>query len=164
MTNFVVSRTIWFSITYIQKKIKGLTKQTISLTYILWYFPLTVKSKTVKQNSMFIATTSVINANSKTITMMKVFGYSSRECAKAVLNGYRLWAYLGFVLGTIYQYALLKIMVSVVFKDVENVPDYQFDFPVMLITLAAFLILYEAIMFAYTKRMKKLSVKEIMLD
>ena len=85
MTNFVVSRTIWFSITYIQKKIKGLTKQTISLTYILWYYPLTVKSKTVKQNSMFIATTSVINANSKTITMMKVFGYSSRECANAVL-------------------------------------------------------------------------------
>ena len=114
--------------------------------------------------TLFIATTSVINANSKTITMMKVFGYSSRECANAVLNGYRPWAYLGFVLGTIYQYALLKIMVSVVFKDVENVPDYQFDFPVMLITLAAFLILYEAIMFAYTKRMEKLSVKEIMLD
>ena len=114
--------------------------------------------------TLFIATTSVINANSKTITMMKVFGYSSRECANAVLNGYRPWAYLGFVLGTIYQYVLLKIMVSVVFKDVENVPDYQFDFPVMLITLAAFLILYEAIMFAYTKRMEKLSVKEIMLD
>lgn len=114
--------------------------------------------------TLFIATTSVINANSKTITMMKVFGYSSRECANAVLNGYRPWAYLGFVLGTIYQYVLLKIMVSVVFKDVENVPDYQFDFPVMLITLVAFLILYEAIMFAYTKRMEKLSVKEIMLD
>lgn len=114
--------------------------------------------------TLFIATTSVINANSKTITMMKVFGYNSRECANAVLNGYRPWAYLGFVLGTIYQYVLLKIMVSVVFKDVENVPDYQFDFPVMLITLAAFLILYEAIMFAYTKRMEKLSVKEIMLD
>lgn len=114
--------------------------------------------------TLFIATTSVIKANRKTITMMKVFGYSAKECQRAVLNGYRPWAYLGFVLGTIYQYTLLKIMVSVVFKDVEGVPDYNFDVPVMLITLAAFLVLYETIMFAYTKQMEKLSVKEIMLD
>lgn len=114
--------------------------------------------------TLFIATTSVIKANRKTITMMKVFGYSARECGHAVLSGYRPWAYLGFVLGTIYQYALLKIMVTVVFKDFEGIPDYQFDIPAMLITLAAFAILYEMIMFAYTKQMEKLSVKEIMLD
>lgn len=114
--------------------------------------------------TLFIATTSVIKANRKTITMMKVFGYSAKECAKAVLNGYRPWTYLGFVLGTIYQYALLKIMVTIVFKDVENIPEYEFDVPVMLIALAAFLILYETIMFVYTKKMEKLSVKEIMLE
>ncbi|MGN0142570.1 MAG: FtsX-like permease family protein [Roseburia sp.] len=114
--------------------------------------------------TLFIATTSVIKANRKTITMMKVFGYSAKECGKAVLNGYRPWAYLGFALGTVYQYVLLKIMVTVVFKDIEGVPDYDFDIPVMLITLAAFLVLYETIMFVYTKKMEKLSVKEIMLD
>lgn len=114
--------------------------------------------------TLFIATTSVIKANRKTITMMKVFGYSARECSKAVLNGYRPWAYLGFALGTVYQYVLLKIMVMVVFKDVEGVPDYKFDVPAMLITLAAFFVLYETIMLAYTKKMEKLSVKEIMLD
>lgn len=114
--------------------------------------------------TLFIATTSVIKANRKTITMMKVFGYSAEECSKAVLSGYRPWAYLGFVLGTIYQYVLLKIMVTIVFKDVAGVPEYEFDIPVMLITLVVFLILYETIMFSYTKRMEKLSVKEIMLD
>ncbi len=114
--------------------------------------------------TLFIATTSVIKANRKTITMMKVFGYSARECGKAVLSGYRPWAYLGFVLGTIYQYALLKLMVLVVFKDVEGVPDYKFDVPVMFITLGVFIVLYEAIMYAYTRKMEKLSVKEIMLE
>lgn len=114
--------------------------------------------------TLFIATTSVIKANRKTITMMKVFGYSANQCGHAVLSGYRPWAYLGFVLGTIYQYALLKIMVTVVFKDFEGIPDYRFDIPAMLITLAAFVILYETILFAYTKQMEKLSVKEIMLD
>lgn len=114
--------------------------------------------------TLFIATTSVIKANRKTITMMKVFGYSAKECSKAVLSGYRPWAYLGFVLGTIYQYVLLKIMVTIVFEDVAGMPEYEFDIPVMLITSVVFFILYETIMFSYTKKMEKLSVKEIMLD
>lgn len=114
--------------------------------------------------TLWIATTSVVNANRKTITMMKVFGYSAGECSRAVLSGYRPFAYFGFALGTVYQYALLKIMVTVVFKDFENVPDYEFDVPVLFVCLAAFVILYEAIMFAYTKQMEKLSVKEIMLE
>ena len=43
--------------------------------------------------------------------------------------------------------------------------DYVLDQLIArLITLAVFLILYETIMFAYTKQMEKLSVKEIMLD
>lgn len=114
--------------------------------------------------TLLLAVTSVIKSNQKTITMMKVFGYSTKECGRAVLSGYRPWAYLGFALGTVYQYGLMKLMVTVVFKDMEGMPEYQFDVPVMLITLAAFLLLYEAIMFTYTKRMEKLSVKEIMLE
>lgn len=114
--------------------------------------------------TLWIATASVVRANAKTITMMKIFGYRARDCSKAVLNGYRPWAYFGFALGTVYQYMLLKIMVTVVFKDVEGVPEYHFDVPVMFITLGVFLVLYEAMMFAYTKKMEKLSVKEIMLD
>lgn len=114
--------------------------------------------------TLFIATTSVVKANRKTITMMKVFGYSTRECGRAVLSGYRPWAYFGFALGTVYQYALLKSMVTIVFKDFQGMPEYHFDVPVMFITLAVFMVLYEAVMFMYTKQMEKLSVKEIMLD
>lgn len=114
--------------------------------------------------TLFIATTSVIKANGKTITMMKIFGYSAKDCSKAVLNGYRPWAYLGFALGTVYQYVLLKLMVTVVFKDIEGVPEYNFNVPVMLITLVAFVFLYETIVFCYTKKMEDLSVKEIMME
>lgn len=114
--------------------------------------------------TLFIATTSVIKANGKTITMMKVFGYEAGDCAKAVLGGYRPWAYLGFALGTVYQFLLLKIAVTIIFADMENVPDYQFDVPAMAVTLAAFLLLYETIMLVYAKKMERLSVKEIMLE
>lgn len=114
--------------------------------------------------TLFIATTSVIKANGKTITMMKVFGYEAGDCAKAVLGGYRPWAYLGFALGTVYQFVLLKIAVNIIFADMENVPDYQFDVPAMAVTLAVFLLLYETIMLVYAKKMERVSVKEIMLE
>lgn len=114
--------------------------------------------------SLFLAITTVVKSNIKTVSMMRVFGYSVKECSKAVLNGYRPVAYVGFAIGTIYQYTLLKIMVSVVFRDIENVPDYQFDVPAFIITLLSFAILYEVIMYCYTRELGKASVKEIMLD
>ncbi len=114
--------------------------------------------------TLFLASTSVVKANGKTIAMMKVFGYQSRDCAKAVLGGYRPWAYFGFVLGSLYQYLLLRIAVSVIFADLENVPEYHFDIPAMLTALFCFAALYETVMFCYTKKIEKMSVKEIMLE
>ena len=114
--------------------------------------------------TLFIATSSVIKSNNKTILMMKVFGYGEHDCSSAVLGGYRPWAYFGFALGTVYQYALLKIMVTLVFADVADIPDYQFDVKAMLITFVLFFVLYEGIMLLYMKRMCKLSLKEVMLE
>ncbi len=114
--------------------------------------------------TLFLAITTVINGNTKTIAMMRVFGYSQKECCKAILGGYRPMSYIGFAVGTVYQYALLRIMVDIVFKDVEGVPVYEFDFPVMLISLAVFIVVYELLMFVYSERIKKISIKEIMME
>ena len=114
--------------------------------------------------TLFIAVTTVVHGNTKTIAMMRVFGYSRQECGRAILGGYRPFAYIGFAVGSVYQYILLRIMVDIVFKDIENVPEYHFDFPAMLISLTVFVAVYEWIMVAYSERIKKISVKEIMLE
>lgn len=114
--------------------------------------------------TLFLAITTVINGNTKTIAMMRVFGYSQKECCKAILSGYRPMSYIGFAVGTGYQYALLRIMVDIVFKDIEGVPVYKFDFPVMLISLVVFIMIYEILMFVYSEKVKKISIKEIMIE
>ena len=55
-------------------------------------------------------------------------------------------------------------MVDTVFKDVAGVPVYEFDLPVMLISLVTFIIVYEILMFVYSDRIKKISIKEIMIE
>lgn len=114
--------------------------------------------------TLFLAITAVINGNTKTIAMMRVFGYSRKECAGAILGGYRPSAYIGFAVGTLYQYVLLKIAVEIIFRNIEGVPDYKFDFATMFISLALFIVIYEAVMYCYSERIKKVSIKEIMLE
>ena len=112
--------------------------------------------------TLYIATTTVIRSNQKNVAMMRVFGYSNNECKKAVLDGYRPATYIGFAIGTIYQYVLLKIMVTIVFKDIEGVPEFKFDWLTFAITLVSFVIVYEGIMYIYGHMMKKIPLKQIM--
>ena len=115
-------------------------------------------------STLFLAITTVIQGNTKTIAMMRVFGYSQKECCRAILGGYRPMSYIGFIIGTVYQYGLLRLMVDIVFKDVEGVPTYKFDFPVMLISLVCFITIYEILMYVYSEKIKKISIKEIMIE
>lgn len=112
--------------------------------------------------SFFMAVTALVAGNAKSISVMKAFGYSVKSCSKAVFSGYRPFAYLGFVAGTLYQYGLLRLMVNVFFKDVGYVPDYSFDFPVFFAVSAIFILLYEGAVRLYSLKLNKISVKMIM--
>lgn len=114
--------------------------------------------------TLFLAVTAVVRGNTKTIAMMRVFGYNQKECSKAVLGGYRPMAYLGFAIGTVYQYGLLRIMRSVVFRDMENIPEYNFDMAALVISFVSFAVIYEIVMYGYTEKIKKISVKEVMME
>lgn len=114
--------------------------------------------------TLFMSLTSVVKANMKTIAMMKVYGYTQKECSGCILGSYRPISYIGFVVGTAYQYLLLKIVVELFFADFENIPEFHFNYIACLVSLAAFVVLYELIIFLYSKKLNKLSVKSIMLE
>lgn len=114
--------------------------------------------------TLFLALTTVIKGNTKTIAMMGVFGYSRQDCRKSLLDCYRPIAYIGFAIGTVYQYILIKLVVSIVFKDIEGIPTYKFSISTMLISLGLFILIYEAVMGYYSNKIKDISIKEIMLE
>ena len=114
--------------------------------------------------TLFLSLTSVVKGNTKTIAMMRVFGYEYNICSRAILGAYRPISYIGFAIGTVYQYVLLKLVMTFVFADIENMPEYNFDFKALVITLIAFVITYEIIMYLYSWKIKKLSIKSVMLD
>lgn len=92
--------------------------------------------------TLLLSLSSVVRGNTKTIAMMRVFGYDDITCSRYILGAYRPIAYIGFAVGTGYQYGLLRLMVSVVFAEVGNVPAYSFDFKAFLIALTLFVLAY----------------------
>ena len=114
--------------------------------------------------TLWMAISTVVHANKKNIAMMQIFGYSLQDCREAILNGYRPIAYIGFIIGTGYQYGLLQGMISIVFRDLDNVPTYQFDVKALFIVLLSFVLLYEIVIYWYTLKIKKIPLKEIMLE
>lgn len=114
--------------------------------------------------TLFLSLSSVVKGNTKTIAMMRVFGYDDTTCSYYILGAYRPISYIGFAIGTIYQYGLLRLMVSIVFADIENMPEYSFDFKAFIVTLIVFIIVYEFVMYLYSCGIKRLSVKSIMLE
>lgn len=114
--------------------------------------------------TLYLAITTVVRGNTKTIAMMRAFGYTEKECTGSILGCYRPLAAIGFLVGTAYQYGLLRLMVDIVFRDVPGVPVYKFDVPMMCLSLAAFVVVYESVMAGCGKKIKKISVKEIMLE
>lgn len=117
--------------------------------------------------TLFLGISTVISANGKTIAMLKVEGYSTKQCSGAIFGGYRPVAYMGFALGTVYQYALLKIMVEVVFADfaesgMGTVLEFEFDFKAFVICLIAFALLFELLMSYCGGRIRKMPLKSVM--
>lgn len=114
--------------------------------------------------TLLLSLSACIKGNTKTIAMMRVLGYDYKDCAHAILHPYRPFSYLGFAIGTIYQYALLKLVMCFVFEDVEHMPVYHFNTQAFGITLLCFVIVYELIMVIYSMRIQHLSLKSIMLE
>lgn len=119
---------------------------------------------TLAFTTLLIAITTAVKDNARTVALMRAMGYTREQCARCVQGVYRPFAYAGFAIGTGYQFGLLKLMVAIVFKDVAGLPDYSFDWKTMLITLAAFVAVYETIMLILTERIKKIPIKQIMSE
>lgn len=114
--------------------------------------------------TLFLSLSSVVRGNTKTIAMMRGFGYGDSDCRRAIFGAYRPISYIGFAIGTVYQYGLLKIVMTFVFADIENIPEYNFDLKALAVTLVAFVIIYELIMYLYSLSIRKMSLKSIMLE
>lgn len=114
--------------------------------------------------AFLLAMTSLTRGNAKTVSLMKAYGYTFWQYGNAVFGGFRPFAYLGFAVGTGYQYGLLRLMVDLVFKDVEAMPTYSFDVGAFFVSLACFVVIYELSVLYFTYRIGKENIRKYVTE
>jgi predicted lysophospholipase L1 biosynthesis ABC-type transport system permease subunit len=112
--------------------------------------------------TLLLALTFITKKNSKYLAMLKAYGYTDRECGRAMFGGYRVVTYIGFAIGTVYQYFFMKFMIGIFASAYDDVPEVKFSVLGFFVVLGAFLIVYELIMLFYKKKIAKIPLREIM--
>lgn len=110
--------------------------------------------------TFLLAMTSLTRGNAKTVSLMKAYGYNFWEYGNAVFGGFRPFAYIGFGVGTAYQYGLLRLMVDLVYSSVETLPEYSFDIGCFFVTLACFVVVYELAVLFFNYRIGKENIRK----
>ncbi len=114
--------------------------------------------------TLLLAVRTVESGNRSSLALMSAFGYTRWECRRAVLGAYAPAAAIGFVLGTGYQYALLRVMVNIVFRDVADLPTFQFDVPAFFVTLVLFILFYETVLLFCERKTRALSFRQTLSE
>lgn len=81
-----------------------------------------------------------------------------------MFGGFRLFAYIGFGIGTAYQYGLLRLMVDLVFKNVDPPLAYSFDVGAFFVSLACFVVVYEVAVLYFNYRIGKENVRKFVSE
>lgn len=112
---------------------------------------------------LYLSLGVLLQENQETLAIMKVFGYSKNECHKSLFAPYRFLAFLGFVLGTGYQYGIMQLLLRLMEKSIAQKIEYDFDFGVCLITLLVFTLVYESFIYLSSRKIDQLTIKQVML-
>ena len=112
---------------------------------------------------LYLSLGVLLQENQETLAIMKVFGYSRNECHKSLFAPYRILAFLGFVLGTGYQYGIMQLLLRLMEKSIAQKVEYDFDFGVCLITLLIFTLVYESFIYVSSRKIDQLTIKQVML-
>lgn len=113
--------------------------------------------------TLMIALSALVEGQGKTISMLKVFGYSRREIQGSILDSYRPIAYIGFGIGFVYQYALMNGLFMFLTKDGQLTLDYQLNWNIASGVFVLFVLSYEMLLSLWKKRLDAISLKLVML-
>ena len=113
---------------------------------------------------LLISLEVIASSNIKNISILNIMGFSKSECSKIVLSGYRVVAYIGFAVGTVYQYFLIRVLLKVLSKKLDSETTYNFDLISVIGSFIAFVLIYEIFILYNSKKIKGLNVKKIMME
>lgn len=114
--------------------------------------------------TLFLSLSGVTRAYRPTAALLRAFGFSSRERRRALYSTYRPLGYIGFALGTAYQYILLRCVMAFVFTDLSAELQVHLNLPNLFAILCLYTLLYEGMLFLFSRRVERVSLRTVMAE
>ena len=121
---------------------------------------MTVIGVILSLSILLITLEVIVSNNKKNISILN----SVSECSQIVLSKYRIVALVGFIIGTVYQYVLIKVLLIKLSKELDSQVVYNFDYLSLLISSVLFILIYELFIRYYYKKIRMIDAKKIILD
>lgn len=130
--------------------------------YVILSVLLFVCGLVVGTITLTLSLSGVVQGNRKYISLMKVLGYTEKECNFTVMNGYRTVAVIGFVVSIPYTIALCTVM----FRMISINSNMAYPTSINIISIVCCLLItvgiVEIILWIFRKKLQKVSFWEIM--
>ncbi|MDR2888464.1 MAG: ABC transporter permease [Lachnospiraceae bacterium] len=98
----------------------------------------------------------------KYIAVMKIYGYSDRECSYAAIDGFRLVSMVGFLISIPYTFLLATIMFNIISAGSDMIYPVEFNIPSTLVCFGLTMIITEILIRATKRKITGISFREIM--
>lgn len=141
--------------------IKETINQSNSL-YVILSIMLFVFGLVVGATVLLLSIYGAITNYKKYIAIMKICGYTEKECSYTAIDGYRKVSLLGFLISIPYSFILCTVMFNIISKNSDMLYPVNFNIKSVAICFVLTLILTESIIMLTKKQISKISFKEIM--
>lgn len=104
---------------------------------------------------------TVINSYQKYISLMKIIGYTEKECEK-IVKGFRIPSMIGYIVSIPYSYFLCRIMFGLVSTNSDIVYETEFNVVSVIICFLITILTTEFVLSIFLKKVRKVSFRIIM--
>ncbi len=105
---------------------------------------------------------SVTTNYKKYIAILKINGYSEKECDYAIINGYRAVSILGYVISIPYTFVLCTIMFNIISANSDMAYPISVNPVSIIICFVITVVITEIILYLSKRQLKKITFREIM--
>lgn len=110
---------------------------------------------------LVLSMNTVVSNYQKYISLMKVLGYSERECSK-VIKGFRTASMVGYVISIPYSFLLCWIMFGIVSKTSNMIFNVRFDIFSTIICFIMTFLITEIVLAMFLHKIHKISFRVVM--
>lgn len=158
--DIVFDEDLYLSVT--SRKEMGETIERSTGIYVILSVMLFICGLVVGFITLSLSLAGVVNGNRRYIALMKMSGYTLKECNLAVIDGYRIVAVAGFVISVPYTIVLCTVM----FRIISANSDIAYPVSISPVSIGCCLLLtvgiVELILWYFKRKLQKISFREIM--